>query len=343
MGKSSPSPPSPPDPNVTAQAQAAANKEAVQEQARVNQINQVTPYGNLTYSGDIGSSGRTATTTLSPAQQQMLDLTNQAGINYGQLANKQLGSLSSTLNQPLDLSKLGPVPQANQQILTDTYNSILQRAQPAQQQQMNALETRLANQGIGIGSDAYQKAMRDYYTGTNDFNLAAQNQAIGQMAQQYGLQANSYNQGLNTAIQQRQEPLNELAAMLTGSQVQQPNFVNTPQQQVQPVDIAGLTYGSANLANQQYAQQLQANSAQTQGLYGLLGAGAMAGALAWSDRRLKTEIRRIGSWRGLGLYTWRYVWGVGGVGFMADEVREAYPHAVRRFLGYDLVDYGRLA
>ena len=72
--------PAAPDPVATANAQAAANKEAVRESALVNQINQVTPYGTLKYTGEVGAPDRTATTTLSPAQQQMLDLTNQAGI-----------------------------------------------------------------------------------------------------------------------------------------------------------------------------------------------------------------------------------------------------------------------
>jgi hypothetical protein len=58
-----------PDPTATAAAQSQANKDAVTESAKVNQINQVSPYGSTTYSGEIGSPDRTQTTTLSPSQQ----------------------------------------------------------------------------------------------------------------------------------------------------------------------------------------------------------------------------------------------------------------------------------
>jgi hypothetical protein len=57
------------------------------------------------------------------------------------------------------------------------------------------------------------------------------------------------------------------------------------------------------------------------------GAGAAA---APSDRRLKQEIRRIGTWaNGLPVYIWRYIWGGDlQVGFMADEVAQVHPEAV---------------
>jgi hypothetical protein len=41
--------PSPPDPMATAQAQAKFNEEAAYEQQALNMVNQVTPYGTLTY------------------------------------------------------------------------------------------------------------------------------------------------------------------------------------------------------------------------------------------------------------------------------------------------------
>ena len=75
MGKSSKTPKAP-DPYVTAQAQAQANKEAILESARVNQINEVTPYGTLSYSGTIGQPNRTRTTALSPSGQRQLDTSN---------------------------------------------------------------------------------------------------------------------------------------------------------------------------------------------------------------------------------------------------------------------------
>ena len=66
MGKSNSSAPAAPDPYATAAAQASANSAAVRESALMNQIGQNTPYGNLFYSGEIGSPDRAVNTTLAP-------------------------------------------------------------------------------------------------------------------------------------------------------------------------------------------------------------------------------------------------------------------------------------
>jgi hypothetical protein len=63
-----------------------------------------------------------------------------------------------------------------------------------------------------------------------------------------------------------------------------------------------------------------------------------------SDRRLKTNIQRIGTHRlGIGIYSYDYVWGEHAVGVMADEVKTVMPEAVVRGAdGYDRVDYSKL-
>lgn len=280
MSDSPPSPPTPPDPVATANAQAAANKETAIANANINQVNQVTPYGNLTYTqrgtASDGTPQYTATQTLSPEQQKLFDLTNQAAQKYGQTANTQLDAVSGKLAQPLDFGSLGAAPQANEATRQDVLNSIIQRQQPMMDQDRSALETRLANQGITAGSQAYNTAIDELNRQKNDFRLAADTQAGSQMAQQYGLESNARNQAINEMVQQRQIPLNELAAMLSGSQVQGPNFVAPPQTQMAPADIMGATYGSYNGQQQAYGQQLQANSANNQGLASLGGSAMMA-------------------------------------------------------------------
>ena len=49
MAKSSPKPPAAPDPVATAAAQTQQNKDTAYWNAVLNNVNQVTPYGNLTY------------------------------------------------------------------------------------------------------------------------------------------------------------------------------------------------------------------------------------------------------------------------------------------------------
>lgn len=108
MGKKAPKPPAPPDPAITAAAQSAANKETAITQRDLNLINQITPFGNLTYAygDDPGTGVRpvTATQTLSPEQQALYQLEIQAQQALGQLANSQLGQARSSLGQPFTIA-----------------------------------------------------------------------------------------------------------------------------------------------------------------------------------------------------------------------------------------------
>lgn len=206
-----------------------------------------------------------ATQTLSPEQQKLLDLQNQAGAQYGQTANNQLSQVSGALSTPLDFSTLGSYDDARQKSLDST----LARLQPQSDRQLSGLQTQLANQGIGYGSDAWKSAMDDYNRGQNDRFLAADQYAgTDAMTQR--------NQAINEMVQQRQIPLNELSAMMSGTQVQQPTYVSTPQTQVGQTPLADSIYGSYNGQMNAYNAQLQNNAANTSGLFGLLGAGAGA-------------------------------------------------------------------
>ena len=88
-------------------------------------------------------------------------------------------------------------------------------------------------------------------------------------------------------------------------------------------------------------------AAQNDPMNTILGAaaGGLASSFKFSDRRLKTQIRRIGATdAGLPIYTYRYIAGGGvQVGVMADEVTLIVPSAVTRMSnGYDAVDYSKI-
>ena len=67
--------------------------------------------------------------------------------------------------------------------------SIQDREKPFQDRRLQELQSRLDTQGIAQGSKAYSDAMFDNNRMINDFNLAADNQALNQMSQLYGLEA----------------------------------------------------------------------------------------------------------------------------------------------------------
>jgi len=344
MGKKSqPSQPTPPDPYATATAQAAADKETAITQGQLNQVNQVGPYGNLSYTQrgttPEGTPQYTATTTLSPDGQRQLDLTNRAGITYGETANNQLDQLSQLLSQPLDFDSLGSAPVANEETRQSVRDSTISRLQPTIDRDRAAMESSLASQGINLGSEAYEDATRQFDNRLNDMYLATDAQAGNEMARMYGLESNVRDRAINELIQQRQLPLNETLALLSGTQVQSPQFVNTPQASLPSPPVAESIYNSYQGELNNYNQRSATASANTQGLYSLLGAGASA--FAFSDRRLKENIVKVGQLAsGLGIYLFRYVWG-GPVqlGLMSDEVRRVRPSAVVTVGGFDAVNY----
>ena len=92
--------------------------------------------------------------------------------------------------------------------------------------------------------------------------------------------------------------------------------------------------GLGNILNAQtsvYGNQLQANAAQTAGLYNAIGSGLGFAAGGWSDRRLKTDIIAVGEYdNGLTMYEFAYRDhpDVRYRGVMADEVEKVFPEAV---------------
>lgn len=111
--KKSPSPPPAPDPVTSANAQSQANIQTAIANARLNRINQTTPFGSLTYT-QTGTDANgvpiyESHIALSPAQQALLDKQQQGQNTRSTLANSVLSSGSANISKPLDLSALTSV------------------------------------------------------------------------------------------------------------------------------------------------------------------------------------------------------------------------------------------
>lgn len=247
--------PKAPDPNKTAAAQSASNRDTALSSQLLNMVDQQGPYGGLKYDQTGTNSyvdsltGKTitvpkftATTSLSPQQQAILDQTQAAELNLGSIANERSNFLKDYLAQPFDVNA------ATESKLYDLGRSRLDPRFAEQQEQQRA---QLINSGIRPGSAAYTAAMRDFEANRND--------AYNQLA------LNGRQQAFQEATYERNQPLNEIGALLSGSQVQGPQFVNTPQTSVGGVDYTGLV-------NQQYQAKLQNSQAKMGGLFGLAAA-----------------------------------------------------------------------
>ncbi|WP_164633794.1 tail fiber domain-containing protein [Rhodopseudomonas sp. BR0G17] len=343
MGKDTPQAPVAPDPVKTAEAQGQINQNTATTQQLLNMVDQVGPNGSLTYSQNgstsfTGADGKTytvprftATTSLTPAQQQLLDLTNKTKANLGQIGVDQSAKIGTLLGSNLKLGN-----EATEARIMELGSA---RLDPKFARDEDALRTRLANQGIQPGSAAWNAEMTQFGQGRND----AYNQLLL-----------SGRQLADTEVQaERNAPINEITALLSGSQVSNPSFTSTPTTGVGGVDYSGMVNNNYNAATSQYNTQVGNQNAAMGGMFGLAGAlgggllqgAGKAGSLAafFSDRRLKSNIVPTGDRLG-GLPVYEYtIFGRRERGVMADEVERVMPEAVLMHpSGFKMVDYGML-
>ena len=261
----SPSPPPAPDYTGAANATAAGNKDAAIAAQQGSMVNQITPYGNLNYkqtgTSAAGNPTYTANVDLTPAGQQLLDQQNKLGTG---LFSAQDRALSQVNGQ-------GPMDQSSVQATADqAYKNYTSRLDPQWQAATGSEENKLVNQGLRPGMEAYDNAMRDFNYGKNDAYTQANTAAINTMPETYQL-----------ATAQHSQPLNELNALRTGSQVTNPSFVNTPQQQtVGGPNLLGAAQSQGQYNTGVYNAQQANNSNMMGGLMGLGGAIGSAGIKA---------------------------------------------------------------
>ena len=97
--------------------------------------------------------------------------------------------------------------------------------------------------------------------------------------------------------------------------------------------------------NARAAQGIASANAQQEGASNAVGLASLV--VGFSDPRLKDNVEQIGTYNGLGVYTWTWndkALGLGltgtSSGHMADEVKQMHPQLVFERDGYDSVLYG---
>lgn len=314
--------PAAPDPNVTAAAQAAANKETAITQARLNQINEITPFGTATYS----PTGQSADgvdlyqreITLSPEQQAIANLEQANTTQLLTAGGQQIGRINDIISQPFDFSGAPPPAEADAAARQQVQDALFGRAKaqldPLYAQQQRDLETQLVNSGFSRGSEGYTTALDDFSRNrSNAYEAALQDAIAGGGSEQsrlFGLQNAARQQAIQEQTLQRGQPINELATLLgTSGGISVPQFSGVPQVGVAPTDVVGPI-------NTQYASQVNAYNQQQQQSQGLLGSifGLAGTALkGWlSDPDAKTDKRQISDAKvlkkveSLPVEAWRY-------------------------------------
>lgn len=187
----------------------------------------------------------------------------------------------------------------------------------------------------GVGSAIANSQYGNYQQERQNQLDAAKNAALTSTAQQQALQG-----GLAAGQTQQEQAQNELNDLVNRYNYNQ----NLPQQQLNYYSalVNNGTYGGTTTSQQPYYSNSAANTLGTLGNLGTLG---YLGYLAFSDRRLKENIQKIGVLpSGLNLYRYNYIGDKSEqVGVMADEVIKVKPHAVMsNGLGYLMVNYAKL-
>lgn len=260
--------PAAPDYTGAAQATAAGNLEAAKYATVANRANQYTPYGSLTWQrGATDFDPWTQRINLTPEGQSLLDQSNRTSQNLANLQDTSSARVAAQQAAGWGDDKLVQSPFNPGETAQD---AIMRRMQPQLDRSRNSAETRLANQGIQQGSEAWRNAQDDIGRQENDAYSQAALQGIstGQQARQQGIQEQQY---FNT------RDLNALNALRTGSQVTNPTFGGYAQQATtQGADMMGA-------ANAQYNAALGASNAKNAGISNLtsglfiLGGAALGG------------------------------------------------------------------
>jgi len=289
MGKKTPAAPATPDYRGAAVEQGAANLEAARATARLSNPNTYTPYGTqlVSYEGDIP----TIRQTLTPTAQKTLEAQQGVELSLANLGSKGAQTASGVLDKPfsfggpnvqtsLDLSGIAKMP-VNAGMTGQ--EAIMSRLNPSLARQRTTTETNLINQGLRPGSEAYDNAIRSLGEQETDartqavlqglnLDIGANQQGFGQQLEAGKFGNTAQQQALAEAIQLRQLPLNEITALMSGSQIQNPQFGAYSGATVQPAPLFAGTQAQGQFDANKYNQEVSQANAQTAGMYSLGGA-----------------------------------------------------------------------
>lgn len=354
--------PAVPDPNVVSAAQTKSNTDTAAYQNAINHSNVTTPYGSQTFTPRVdpttGATMFDQNISVSPQVQQLIDQQGKNDLALGNTSSNMLKTIDDTYSKPMDTSGLPKLLgaddlQAQRQAVSDAlYQRQAAYLDPQFEARQKAQDAKLANQGITLGSEAYKNAQDDEsrarefsYGQARDSAIAG---GLNETTQLANLSSSQRAQMLAEAFAKRSQPINEFSALQTNSQVNVPQFQNPNAAQVQPTDTAGNIWNNFNGLMGIYNSKTGSSNSLLSGLMGLGGqlGGAYLSNMGTSDRRVKSNVKRIGLLpQGVGLYEFEYTGDPQHerqTGVMAQEVEKDDPSAVIEVDGVKRVNYSKV-
>ena len=159
------------------------------------------------------------------------------------------------------------------------------------------------------------------------------------------------NQYMNEQYALRNQPINEISALLSGSQINNPNFVNTPNNQIPTTDVAGLINTRFSQDMDIYKQESANYNALMGGIIGHDGrhdedvGRAHEGRHRAASARCSRPIPRAARRKKLPIYEYSYKHDPTDerhVGPMAQDVEKIDTRAVKTQGGIKYIDQDRV-
>lgn len=275
----SPAPPPTPNYSEAAKEQGAANIEAAKAQGKINNPNVVSPYGNQTVTWNDDTP--TLTQTFSPSQQALFDQSNATKLQLSQLSGQGASALQGVVGKAVDFSGAPAAPGDYSTLRNQTIDAMMARPKEDYARAQDQKQSDLIAAGIRPGTKAYDDQMQLLQRGLNDANTQAAVNSGVLTSQAYQMDQDRRKHAITEQLAQRQVPLNEITALMSGSQVSNP--FSTPGY-AQNAQVGAAPVFAAQQLNGQWARD-NSNAAAAQagnlqsGLFqlGAAGIGAFGG------------------------------------------------------------------
>ncbi len=270
-------------------------------------------------SKSLGFSGSSA--QINPATWYMMNYLNGIDTKTVDNTNKNMAQAGYNLSQTLSsrpdyVYTVDGSDEARQRAENAVYNSYVDKLTPQFANQTADLETKLQNQGLSVGSEAYQRAMADLQNAQNDaLNQAAYNSvSAGQNAFSNSL-SDSIASG-NFTNGARMLPVSEILSLISNS----PSGYDVTQAKFNLLNGA---FADKYQLQRQYDNDQAARLRET-----AKTAASIAASL--SDIRFKENLHKVGKLdNGLDVYLFNYKNDkTPRLGLIAQQVRKIRPEAV---------------
>lgn len=199
--------------------------------------------------------------------------------------------MQSASTKPLDFNTpySAYLNQGPQQLDTNAANAIYRQQKsfldPQWDQQAQQLQDQMSRQGIPVGSEAYNNALKQMDNARTQAYQSAQDVATAQGAQSaqslFGMAQAGQNQNISQQQLAQQQPISLLSQIFGATPAQPTQPIATPSTTgISPTDVVGATGLSSNARQQAYQAQVAAQNANYGGMASLAGTAVMAGAIA---------------------------------------------------------------